>query len=183
MHFFVRDIMKEEDIMEFNPSDNNGTEKKTKSKHNDEKREHEKRLSTSPGEYKNKKEENIIKKTYTRRTKLSDGVNMMTKTFESKELLPFSQLRTLNQKELLQSLVEHDKLGIVIKDQLKVAMIDMERYEQLVDALQDYERLLELMDEQEEYGRILHRFESNRVVEYKEGMSLLDLAGVHRKKG
>ncbi|MFD1953210.1 hypothetical protein ACFSL6_03210 [Paenibacillus thailandensis] len=108
---------------------------------------------------------------------------MITKTFEPKEMLPFSQLRTLNQKELLHSLEENDKLGIVIKDQLKVAMIDMDKYQMMVDLLQEYERLLEWIEEREEYERIHHRLDSDRVVEYKKGMSLLEMAGIHRQGG
>jgi hypothetical protein len=108
-----------------------------------------------------------------------ETLKMITKTFEPKEMLPFSQLRTLNQKDLLHSLEENDKLGIVIKDQLKVAMIDMDKYQMMVEALQEYERLLDLVEERELYERIGHRLESNRVVEYKEGMSLLEMAGVH----
>lgn len=104
---------------------------------------------------------------------------MITKTFEPKEMLPFSQLRKLNQKDLLRSLEQNDKLGIVVKDQLKVAMIDMDKYQMMVDALQEYERLLDLLEERELYEQIGHRLESNRVVEYKEGKSLLELAGIH----
>lgn len=107
---------------------------------------------------------------------------MMTKTFEPKELVPFSQLRTLNQKELLHSLEENDKLGIVIKDQLKVAMIDMNKYQMMVEALHEYERLLDWIEEREEYERIQHRLESDRVVEYKQGMNLLEMAGIHPRR-
>ncbi|MFB5266830.1 hypothetical protein ACE41H_08520 [Paenibacillus enshidis] len=61
---------------------------------------------------------------------------------------------------------EDGKPGIVIKDQLKVAMIDMDKYRMIVNALQEYER-------------ISYRLEGSRIVEYKEGMSLLEMAGVH----
>jgi len=106
---------------------------------------------------------------------------MLTKTFESKELLPFGQLRLINQKDLVKSLEENDKLGIVIRDQLKVAMIEMGQYEQMIDALQDYERLLDLLEEHEIYEQIKHRLEDDRVVAYKEGMSLFGMGGVHLK--
>ncbi|MFB5759978.1 hypothetical protein [Paenibacillus medicaginis] len=83
--------------------------------------------------------------------------------------------------DLPHPLEENGKLGIVIKDQLKVAMIDMDKYRMMVDALQEYERLLDLVEERELYERIPHRLEGGRVVEYKEGMSLLEMAGVHTK--
>jgi hypothetical protein len=107
------------------------------------------------------------------------GFRMLTKSFLSKELLPFGQLRTLSQKDLLHSLEENAKLGIVIKDQIKVAMIDMGQYEKMIDALQDYERLLDLLEEREIHERIKHRLEREPTTEYKEGMSIFDLAGVH----
>ncbi len=107
---------------------------------------------------------------------------MITNTFEPKELLPFSQLRTLNQKDLLQSLEQNDKLGIVIKDQLKVAMIDMDKYQQMVNALQEYERLQDWVEERELYERIGQREESDGAVEFKEGMSLLEMAGIHPRR-
>lgn len=119
---------------------------------------------------KSRKSENKIRR---------EALKMITNTFEPKEMLPFSQLRTLNQKELLHSLEENDKLGIVIKDQLKVAMINMDKYQKIVEALQEHERLLDWIEERELYEKIGHRLESDRVVEYKEGMSLLEMAGVH----
>jgi len=108
-----------------------------------------------------------------------DKFKMITKSFEPKEMLPFSQLRSLNQKDLLLSLEKNDKLGVVIKDQLKVAMIDMEKFEMMVDVLHEYERLLDWIEEHELYNRIGHRLGSENVVEYKEGMSLLEMAGIH----
>jgi hypothetical protein len=109
---------------------------------------------------------------------IREKLKMITKTFEPKEMLPFGQLRTLNQKDLLQSLDENDKLGIVIKDQLKVAMIDMEKYQIMVDAVQEYKRLLELLDERELFERTAHRLDSDRWEELPEGMSLMDWAGI-----
>ncbi|WP_145950346.1 hypothetical protein [Paenibacillus sp. Y412MC10] len=173
------------------PSDQNGAEKRTT-----EINDHKKQEDAGPPIARNKKKAKTAQRINETKNEKSPcdmtnvngigGVNKvmnMTKTFETKEMLPFSQLRTLNQKEMLQSLEENDKLGIVIKDQLKVAMMDMEKYEKMVDALQEYERLLDWMDEREEYERISHRLESDRVVEYKEGMSLLEMAGVRPKKG
>lgn len=100
---------------------------------------------------------------------------MLTKQFEAKEMLAFSQLRTLNQKDLITSLEEHDKLGIVIKDQLRVAMLDMELYEQIVEELQELNRLKELLEEQELFERTQHRFDG-RFEELPEGKTVLDWA-------
>jgi len=64
---------------------------------------------------------------------------MLTKTFEPREMLPFSQLRTLTQKSLINSLENNEKLGIVIKDQLKVALMDIKVYEEMVERIQELE--------------------------------------------
>jgi hypothetical protein len=105
---------------------------------------------------------------------------MITKTFEPKEMLPFSQLRTLNQKELLQSLEENDKLGIVIKDQLKVALIDMDKYQTMVEVIQEYTRMLDWLEERELYEETAHRL-SGDWEEIPEGVSLMEWAGIQTK--
>lgn len=105
----------------------------------------------------------------------------ITKTFEPKELLPFGQLRSLNQKELIKSLEENEKLGIVIKDQLKVAMIDMDKYQLMVDVVQEYERLLEWLEERELIEETIQRLNSEEWEEAPEGMSLMEWAGIHPK--
>lgn len=106
---------------------------------------------------------------------------MFTKTFEPKEMLPFSQLRTLNQKDLLRTLEENAKLGIVIKDQLKVAMIEMDKYEKLVELVQEHERLLEWLEERELFEQIEARSNSNEWEVLPEGMSLVEWAGIRPK--
>jgi len=109
---------------------------------------------------------------------LREKLKMITKTFEPKEMVPFGQLRKLNQKELLKSLEDNEKLGIVIKDQLKVAMMDMEKYQIMVDAVQEYERLIEWLDEHELFEKTANRWNSNRWEELPEGVSLMEWAGI-----
>lgn len=106
---------------------------------------------------------------------------MVTKHFEPREMLAFSQLRTLNQKELIQSLDQNDKLGIVIKDKLQVAMISMEKFEYLVELVQEYGRLLEWLEEQELFKRIEHRLDNPVWEELPEGKSLWEWAGLEEK--
>lgn len=105
----------------------------------------------------------------------------VTKNFEPREMLAFSQLRTLNQKELIQSLDQNDKLGIVIKDKLQVAMISMEKFENLVEAVHEYGRLLEWLEEQELFNRIEHRLKEPVFEELPEGTSLWEWAGLDVK--
>jgi len=109
-------------------------------------------------------------------------LNMITNNFEPREMLAFSQLRTLNQKELIQSLDQNDKLGIVIKDKLQVAMINMEKYQMLVEAVHEYSRLLEWLEEQEMFKRIEHRLsDPAEWEELPEGKSLWEWAGLEVK--
>jgi len=68
---------------------------------------------------------------------------MLSKTFESKEMLPFSQLRTLTQKSLINSIENNEKIGLVIKDQIRVALIDIKTYESLVERVQELENKYE----------------------------------------
>lgn len=82
----------------------------------------------------------------------NEASEMLTKSFAPRELLPFNRLRSLNQKDLLRSLKENGKLGIVIKGQLKVALIGIEQYELMVEALQEYQRLLESKEPDFERG-------------------------------
>lgn len=99
---------------------------------------------------------------------------MLTKQFESKELLPFGQLRSLNQKDLLKFLQDNEKIGVVIKDQLEVTMLSMEKYEKLLDAIREYQRLLEWHEEKLLYEE---RIINNQWVEKPEGMSLVEWIG------
>jgi hypothetical protein len=108
-------------------------------------------------------------------------LNMITNNFEPREMLAFSQLRTLNQKELIQSLDQNDKLGIVIKDKLQVAMINMEKYQLLVEAVHEYSRLLEWLEEQELFKRVDHRLKNPVWEEVPEGKSLWEWAGLEVK--
>jgi hypothetical protein len=110
--------------------------------------------------------------------KVSKGEpKMLTKTFEAKELMAFSNLRSISQKELLRALDTNEKLGIVIKDQLKVAMIDMDSYQSLVETAQEYERLLEWMEEQELFNQVGHRLNNDEGWEgIPDGMSLREWA-------
>lgn len=105
---------------------------------------------------------------------------MLTKTFEPKEMIPFGQLRTLSQKELLRHLEEHPKLGIVIKDQLKVALIDMDKFLELVEAVQEHERLLDWLEERELFERVSAR-SNGEWEQLPEGMSVLEWAGIRTK--
>ncbi|RUT38721.1 hypothetical protein EJP82_26780 [Paenibacillus anaericanus] len=99
----------------------------------------------------------------------------LTKTFEQKEMLAFSQLRTLTQKDLISSFENNNKIGIVIKDQLRVAMLDMAVYENLVEQAAELERLTEVLEEQEFFMRTQHRLDG-KFEELPEGTSLRNWA-------
>lgn len=108
-------------------------------------------------------------------------IDMVTKHFEARELLAFSQLRTLNQKELIESLDQNEKIGIVIKDKLQVAMISMEKYENIVETVHEYGRLLEWLEEHELFSRLENRLSQPVWDELPEGSSLWEKAGLDVK--
>lgn len=111
------------------------------------------------------------------------NTRMISKNFEPKEMLAFSQLRTLNQKELLNSLDQNEKIGIVIKDRLQAAIISMETYLELVEAVQNYSRLLVWLEEEELSKRYLNRLNDDPAAyhELPEGISLWDWTGSQSK--
>ncbi|MDO3408156.1 hypothetical protein QWJ34_00095 [Saccharibacillus sp. CPCC 101409] len=89
---------------------------------------------------------------------------MPTTTFKKEEMVAFGELRSLNQKQLLHSLDENDKLGIVIKDKLSAVVLDMKKYEAMVAAIESYEKLQERLEEQELFQELnlKQRLETDR---------------------
>jgi hypothetical protein len=74
------------------------------------------------------------------------------KSFAPGELLPFAQLRSLNQKDCRRAINENGKLGIMIKGQLSMVLVRIEEFELMVDALQEYSRGLEMKESDSKRG-------------------------------
>lgn len=67
---------------------------------------------------------------------------MFTKTFKLDEMIPFGQLRKINQKDLSELVKTNDKVGIMVNNKIKVVMIDIEKYQKMVDLIEEYEQIL-----------------------------------------
>lgn len=67
---------------------------------------------------------------------------MATKEFTPKEMLPAKKLRMLSQRDLLELTKQH-KVGIIVKDELKIAMLNMEVFESMVDYINELEETIE----------------------------------------
>lgn len=67
---------------------------------------------------------------------------MFTKTFKLDEMIPFGQLRKINQKDLSELVKTNDKVGIMVNSKIKVVMIDIEKYQKMVDLIEEYEQIL-----------------------------------------
>jgi hypothetical protein len=96
---------------------------------------------------------------------------MLTKEFTSKEMIAANQLRTLSQKEILEKLAESNKIGVIVKDELRIAMIDVDVYEALLDRLREME---ERFEELVLADRLKDRVQSpeSKWIEFPEGMAV-----------
>jgi ATP-dependent RNA circularization protein (DNA/RNA ligase family) len=75
---------------------------------------------------------------------LKGGLNMTTK-FSKEEMLPAKDLRTISQKELLDRINKLEKIGVIIKDELAIAMIKYETFETMIARIRELEDKLEDM--------------------------------------
>lgn len=64
--------------------------------------------------------------------------------FKKDELIAASELRTLSQRHLFQTLEAHKKLGILYRDKLAAVMLPYERYELLLERISELEHALQL---------------------------------------
>lgn len=73
---------------------------------------------------------------------------MSLKTFEKNELLPAKNLRIYSQSKLLGLLKNHDKVGIVVSDELSIAMLSWNKFEMLADTIEQQNRRIEELESQ-----------------------------------
>ncbi|AKU27535.1 hypothetical protein ABEO87_13825 [Geobacillus stearothermophilus] len=71
---------------------------------------------------------------------------MPTKTLTKEETLPASALRSLSQKSLLEMVNAFDKLGVIVNNNLSIAMLSWEKYEQLVDNIQELQSKIDELE-------------------------------------
>ncbi|GIM46441.1 hypothetical protein DNHGIG_19900 [Collibacillus ludicampi] len=77
-------------------------------------------------------------------------------TFSKEETLPARSLRTLSQKELLELLSRHEKLGLIVNDELKIVMLEVETLEAMVKRIRELEDLVEDMELAKTLGDRVH---------------------------
>lgn len=98
-------------------------------------------------------------------------LNMVT--FSKEEILPAKDLRTLSQKSLLELLSKHEKLGVIVKDELAFAMLKVETLEAMVARIHALEEMVEDMEDASQFGVRTSLPETEWETKL-EGMSLLD---------
>jgi|GEM_PF-6125472 len=68
---------------------------------------------------------------------------MITKTYKREEIVSFGSLRNLSQRDVTSKFSKHNKLGIMIKDELKYTMVDTRDLESLIEENEHLKRRLE----------------------------------------
>lgn len=73
---------------------------------------------------------------------------MTNKPISSKELLAGGKLRSLSQKNLLSLVENNEKVGVVINDQLSIAMMKWNKYKELINVLADQQNSISELESQ-----------------------------------
>lgn len=68
---------------------------------------------------------------------------LLDRPFTLKNTIPASQLREISQKKLKEMINEHHLLGLIIKDEMAIAMMGMKEFEELRDYIEQLEQLLD----------------------------------------
>lgn len=73
----------------------------------------------------------------------SEVGKLLDRPFTMKNTIPASQLREISQKRLKELINENQLLGLIIKDEMSITMMDMKDFEELRDYVEQLEQLLE----------------------------------------
>lgn len=99
---------------------------------------------------------------------------MPTKLLEKEETLPANSLRNISQKSLVEMVSNYDKLGLIVNNELSIAMLSWENYSNLVDLIQtlqekneELESLIEDIQLAKLYGEDVLRVENGQSVSYE----------------
>ena len=68
---------------------------------------------------------------------------LLEKSFTSQNTIPASELRKISQKKLKEKVEENAVMGIIIKDEMALAMMEMKEFENLIDYVEELEQMLE----------------------------------------
>lgn len=101
--------------------------------------------------------------------KIGERNKLPTKLLEKEETLPANTLRNISQKSLLEMVNNFEKLGLIVNNNLSVAMLSWDKYENLVDMIQsqldrinELEGMLEDLQLAEIYGEDVLRVEKSK---------------------
>lgn len=101
-------------------------------------------------------------------------IKMPTKLLDKEEILPANSLRTLSQKSLMEMVINFDKLGLIINNNLSIAMLSWDKYEVLVDIIDEQnkkiaelENVIEDINLVAEYGEDILRVERDESKSYQ----------------
>jgi hypothetical protein len=99
---------------------------------------------------------------------------MPTKFLEKEETLPANTLRNISQKALMEMVSNYDKLGLIVNNNLSIAMLSWENYEGLVDLIEEqnekiseFESLIEDLQLASQYGADVLRVEKGQSTSYE----------------
>lgn len=68
---------------------------------------------------------------------------MPTKELNREETLAGNSLRSLSQKSLLELVQNHEKLGLIVNNNIEIAMLSWDRYEEIVEVISEQQEKLE----------------------------------------
>lgn len=71
---------------------------------------------------------------------------MPTKELIKDETLAANSLRTLSQKSLMEMVKTNEKLGLIVNNELEIAMLSWEKYEEIVDLVHRQEQRIEELE-------------------------------------
>lgn len=89
-----------------------------------------------------------------------------TDRLEDESLFPGSKLRNLSQKEWVEETLKHDKIGLIVNNELQLALMHWKRYKEMFEAIQylkekndELESTIEDLEAALNYSKRAERFE------------------------
>lgn len=105
---------------------------------------------------------------------IGEKMTLPTKYLEREETLPANTLRNISQKSLLEMVTNFEKLGLIVNNNLSIAMLSWDRYENLVDIIEnqakkieELESLFEDLQLAQMYGQDVLRVEKGKNTSYE----------------
>lgn len=97
---------------------------------------------------------------------------VIDKTFTSQNTMPASELRKISQKELREKVEKNSVMGIIIKDEMALAVMRMKDYENLIDYVKELEQMLEEATLMNKYLRKTLETPEEEFIEMPQNMSV-----------